>query len=231
MENNPPGQEAPKTTTPKALWVLIGILVVVAVGIGLSVYFKDSENSNANVNATQNVNYNLNSTINGNANVNSSIGNLNSSTINGNINAGSVQTLLYQGNGFSVRYPVSWSLIQNEGVSPKLTPKNATFKFEGSIDYPISVGTTAKNADQYVASLPSSNKSQVTINGYSGYKAYPDCPTCGDSPFYIFTLPDQASAVIIGYTGDVLEQTDGSAIARSTLRQVFDQVVNSIQID
>ncbi|MBI4092932.1 MAG: hypothetical protein HY420_03325, partial [Candidatus Kerfeldbacteria bacterium] len=156
--------------------------------------------------------------------------NINSLGTNNNVNVNNTQTKLYQGNGFSIRYPADWTIVGEPGKVPRFTPKNTTFYFEGSIDYPISVGTTTKTADEEVSLLPAKNKSTVTINGYAGYKAYPNCPTCGNSRFYIFTLADNKSSVSISYTGDSLEQTDGPTIDQSTLRQVFEQIVNSIQI-
>lgn len=140
-------------------------------------------------------------------------------------------TSIYHGIEYSVMYPQNWTLVQSRDRSLSVAPSGTTFYFEGSIDYPITISTTPKSADQYVASLPSGNKSKVTINGFEGYKAKPDCPTCGSSTFYIFTLKDRASAVVINYTGDTLEQTRGTSISHDVLKEAFEQIANSIHLE
>jgi hypothetical protein len=150
--------------------------------------------------------------------------------VNSNDNTNSSQTKLYQGNGFSVRYPTNWAVVEENGTAPRFTPKDVTFYLEGSIDYPVSVGTTTKSADEYVFSLPADKKSKVIVNGYSGYRAYSNCPTCGQNPFYVFTLANKTSSVVVSYMGDVLEQTAGPTVDKSVLHEVFEQMVNSLQM-
>jgi hypothetical protein len=162
------------------------------------------------------------------SNTNTTPLNSNSATqpANHNVNTVGSSTTLYQGDGFSLVYPSTWSLVRPANAAPRLTPTGTTFSLEGTADYPINITVIQQTADAYVSALPAANKTAVTFNAHPGYKGY---TLSGHAPFYVFTLADGRRSVVIGFNGTQLEQTSGPAVTTTTLEQVFEQVARSLQ--
>ncbi|MDP2685317.1 MAG: hypothetical protein Q8P20_09885 [bacterium] len=127
--------------------------------------------------------------------------------------------------GYSIQYPSDWEVIETTSVVTSLTPKGENYYWEGSKEYPITIGGHNEAVSSLLSDVSDDKRTTVTINNqnaikYTGYF---------DSISYQFDNIDTGGSVgISSFAKQLLGAGSINESKYNELESTFKQILSTI---